>query len=294
MDATERQQYVTHSYVILVANSIMMYDHMATLTEEINFIWRRPKALSAIAFLVNRYFALLGNIYGLFFTFMPIPEQSCSNYLTLRQLFIFFQQFIVGVILIIRTYALYNCSKRMLIWTTLIFVVLAGGSSAGAIGQYAGNLTISPGVGCYETYTVEVSIRCGLAWLAMFAFELLIFVLTVRRTCKTRGLLRFRLTGRRNALDVIFHDGAMYFGAMTLCNIPNIVMYYSALGVVRGSLGLATFTSCMSVTLISRLMLNLHESIDSGIFSVPTQDDEQCLSILTTEIDAQSTNGQAW
>lgn len=154
MDATERQQYVTHSYVILVANSIMMYDHMATLTEEINFIWRRPKALSAIAFLVNRYFALLGNIYGLFFTFMPIPEQSCSNYLTLRQLFIFFQQFIVGVILIIRTYALYNCSKRMLIWTTLIFVILAGGSSAGAIGQYAGNLTTSPGVGCYETYTV--------------------------------------------------------------------------------------------------------------------------------------------
>jgi hypothetical protein len=56
----------------------MMYDHMATLTEEINFIWRRPKALSAIAFLVNRYFALLGNIYGLFFTFMPIPEQVRS------------------------------------------------------------------------------------------------------------------------------------------------------------------------------------------------------------------------
>ncbi|KAG2140857.1 hypothetical protein BD769DRAFT_1662778 [Suillus cothurnatus] len=286
---------------------------MATLTEEINFIWRRPKALSAIAFLVNRYFALLGNIYGLFFTFMPIPEQR-FELLTLEylQLFIFFQQFIVGVILIIRTYALYNCSKRMLFWTTLIFVILAGGSSAGAIGQYAGNLTISPGVGCYETYTVEVyviilapflvcskvvadlSVSCGLAWLAMFAFELLIFVLTVRRTCKTRGLLRFRLTGRRNALDVIFHDGAMYFGAMTLCNIPNIVMYYSALGIVRGSLGLATFTSCMSVTLISRLMLNLHESIDSGIFSVPTQDDEQCLSILTTEIDAQSTIGQAW
>ncbi|KAG1815016.1 uncharacterized protein BJ212DRAFT_1358850 [Suillus subaureus] len=91
MDATERQQLLaarTHSYVILVANSILMYDHMATLTEEIIFIWRRPKALSAISFLVNRYFALLGNIYGLFIAFMPIPDQRCElltlEYLSFR------------------------------------------------------------------------------------------------------------------------------------------------------------------------------------------------------------------
>ncbi|KAG1840814.1 hypothetical protein DFJ58DRAFT_809694 [Suillus subalutaceus] len=204
-----------------------------------------------------------------------------------RQLFIFFQQVIVCVILIIRTYALYNCSKRLLIWITLIFIGLVGGSAAGTFGQYAGSLTT--GVGCFETYTAEESAGCGIAWLAILAFELLIFVLTVHRTYKSRGLLQLRLVSRRNLLDVMFHDGAMYFGAMTLCNVPNIVMYYFGSGAVRGSLGLATFTSCISVTLISRLMLNLHKSIDSGIFSVPVQDYEHCLSVLTTEIDVQST-----
>lgn len=292
MDATEIQQLAVavraHSCVILVANSILMYDHMATLTEEINFIWRRPKALSAMTFLVNRYFALLGNVYGLFIAFMPIPDQSCAKYVLYRQLFIFFQQLIVCVILIIRTYALYNCSKRLLIWITLIFIVFAGGSSVGTIGQYAGNLTASPVVGCFETYTVQESVRYGIAWLAILAFELIIFVLTIRRTCKSRGLLPLRLVGRRNLLDVMFHDGAIYFGAMTLCNVPNIVMYYFGSGVFRGTLGLATFTGCMSVTLISRLMLNLHKSIDSGIFSVPVQDYEHCLSVLTTEINVQS------
>lgn len=288
MDATERQQLVTHSYVVLMANSILMYDHLATLTEEIIFIWRRPKALSAMSFLVNRYFALLGNIYGLFVGFMPIPDQSCSKYMVTRQLFIFFQQFIVCVILIIRTYALYNCSKRLLTWITIIFIILAGSASVGTFGQYARNLTTSPGVGCFETYTVEESARFGLAWLAILGFELLIFVLTVHRTCKTRGLLRLRLVTRRNIVDVMFHDGAMYFGAMTLCNIPNIVMYYYGSGVINGSLGLATLTSCMSVTLISRLMLNLHKSIDSGIFSVPARDDDHCLSVLTTRINVQS------
>lgn len=290
MDATERQQLDTHSYVIIMANSILMYDHMMTLAEEVAFIWRRPKALSAMSFLVNRYFALLGNIYGLFLAFMPIPNQSCSKYTIFRQLFIFFQQVIVCVILIIRTYALYNCDKRLLAWITIIFVTLAGGASAGTFGQYATNLETSPGVGCFETYTVEASTRFGIAWLSILAFELLIFVLTVHRTCKTRGLLRLSLVTRRNILDVIFHDGAMYFGAMTLCNIPNIVMYYSGAGVVKGSLGLATFTSCMSVTLISRLILNLHKSIDSGIFSTPVvRDDEYCLSVFTTRINVQST-----
>ncbi|KAG1894072.1 uncharacterized protein F5891DRAFT_1063813 [Suillus fuscotomentosus] len=84
----------------------------------------------------------------------------------------------------------------------------------------------------------------------------------------------------------------MYFGAMTLCNIPNIVMYYYFLtvgrAVIRGNVGLAIFTSCMSVTLISRLMLNLHKSVDSGILSVPARDDDYCLSVFTTSISIQS------
>ncbi|KAG2152631.1 uncharacterized protein EDB93DRAFT_256183 [Suillus bovinus] len=210
---------------------------------------------------------------------------SCSKYVSTRQLFIFFQQFIVCVILIIRTYALYNRSKRLIIWLTIVLVVLAAGASAGSFGQYARNITSSPGFGCFETYTAKASDRLGLAWLAILAFELLIFVLTVYRTCKSRGLPRLRQVTKRNILDVMFHDGAMYFAAMTVCNIPNITMYYSGSGVVRGSLGLATFTSCMSVTLISRLMLNLHKSLDSGIFSVPVQEHDYRLAVLTTRIN---------
>ncbi|KAG1802609.1 hypothetical protein EV424DRAFT_1545103 [Suillus variegatus] len=207
---------------------------MATLTDEITFIWRRPKALSAMSFLISRYLALVGNIYGLYVDFSLIPDQAAS------------------------------------------------------FGQYAGNLTISPGVGCFTTYTAEISARLGLAWVAILAFEALIFVLTVYQTCKSRGLSRLRLVTRRNILDVMFHDGVMYFGAMTLCNIPNIVMYYYGPAVIRGNVGLSIFTSCMSVTLISRLMLNLHKSADSGILSVPAQDDDYCLSVFTTSISIQS------
>lgn len=69
-----------------------MYDHIVTLAEEVNFIWRRPKALSAISFLVNRYFALLGNIYGLLIAFMPIPNQVRSFHHVRSRLMTYFRR----------------------------------------------------------------------------------------------------------------------------------------------------------------------------------------------------------
>ncbi|KAG2035088.1 hypothetical protein BDR03DRAFT_541605 [Suillus americanus] len=122
-----------------------------------------------------------------------------------------------------------------------------------------------------------------MSWVAMFIYELFIFVLTVIRTCKTRGLPRFSLVSRRDILDVISHDGVMYFAGMTLVNLPNILTYFCGSDIITGSLG--PFTSCISVTLISRLMLNLHESIDTGIFSTAAG---TSLDVLTTRVDVQS------
>ncbi|KAG1815238.1 uncharacterized protein BJ212DRAFT_1360530 [Suillus subaureus] len=59
----------------------------------------------------------------------------------------------------------------------------------------------------------------------------------------------------------------------------------SGKGMMSGTLG--AFTSCMSVTLISRLMLNLHKSIDTGIFSTLAPDDES-LTVITTGVNVQS------
>lgn len=73
---------------------------------------------------------------------------------------------------------------------------------------------------------------------------------------------------------------------MALSNIPNILTYYFGSVGLRGSL--STFTSCMSATLISRLMLNLHQTIDTGIFSTAAQDNGSSLPVLTTRVNIRS------
>jgi len=54
-------------------------------------------------------------------------------------------------------------------------------------------------------------IGLGLAWVALFVYEFLIFILTVFRICKTRGLVRLSLLmSRRNILDVMLQDGMCF------------------------------------------------------------------------------------
>ncbi|KAG2362082.1 hypothetical protein BDR07DRAFT_1074789 [Suillus spraguei] len=67
-----------HLYAVVAANSILVYDHIVTLQKEITFIWRRPKALSATLFLLNRYVALLGNVISLCIAFLPISDELCE------------------------------------------------------------------------------------------------------------------------------------------------------------------------------------------------------------------------
>ncbi|KAG0702177.1 hypothetical protein DFH29DRAFT_1079632 [Suillus ampliporus] len=216
--------------------------------------------------------------------FSSIP--SCSKYELLRQVVFFSQAIIVCLVLTTRTYALYGGSKRLLTCMVIILFSLAGGAC----------VRVRIGLRCllmvsrWELLDITQATRPSCQELAALKHipqrQPLGLGWHVYRICKTRGLLRLSLVTRRNIVDIIFHDGAMYFGAMALVNIPNILTYYSGSVATRGSL--ATFSSCMSVTLISRLMLNLHKSVNAGIFSISARDDDGSLPVLTTRVDVQS------
>ncbi|KAG1878653.1 hypothetical protein C8R48DRAFT_289683 [Suillus tomentosus] len=230
-------------------------------------------------FLLNRYVALLGNMYGLLMNFLPVPKELPEIFAVQRTPHFFSTSHRLPL----RTYALYGRSKHLLIWMVVVVIALAGVASAGIFGHLSSTVIVTSGIICYESDVTVTPANPGLAWVALFAYELLIFVLTLSRIFKIRGMLQspYLIMSRKNTVDIIFQDGTMYFGAMTLSNIPNIVMFYYGSGINKFSL--ATFTSCMSVTLVSRLTLNLHKSIDTGIFTTPIQDNHDSY-ILTTRV----------
>ncbi|KAF5318787.1 hypothetical protein D9619_010639 [Psilocybe cf. subviscida] len=129
-------------------------------------------------------------------------------------------------------------------------------------------------VGCDTGLDYKTSIRIAGAWEALLVYDCIIFGLTIYKTWTAR--LDHVITGISIPLiTLLLRDGAVLpelfrasnlclkIRVLVLCNLLNILTFYFTGPFWRGNL--ATFASCMSLTMICRLMLNLHRTADSGI-----------------------------
>ncbi|EIN08770.1 hypothetical protein PUNSTDRAFT_133951 [Punctularia strigosozonata HHB-11173 SS5] len=136
-----------------------------------------------------------------------------------------------------------------------VFVFMNLNSKWGLLNQHS---TVLPNSGCHVTLARVTGIRIAIAWEALFALDTLIFALTIFRTWKLSEGGRVNSRSRHDIVLLITRDGALYFGVMALANLSNLVTFYSDEPALRGSL--STFASAISVSMCSRVILNLHES----------------------------------
>ncbi|KAJ6565024.1 hypothetical protein DFH09DRAFT_1363982 [Mycena vulgaris] len=130
--------------------------------------------------------------------------------------------------------------------------------------------------GCHVSVSVATAHQLSAGWGAFFLYDSLIFGLTVGKTYAT-----WRRADSQEYMPIhslIFRDGALYFAAMAMSNLCNIVTYYISGPILAGSL--STFASCVSVTIMSRLMLNLHEKAHVGVLTHLSFDDDVVLGAI--------------
>ncbi|KAJ7121619.1 hypothetical protein C8R44DRAFT_786561 [Mycena epipterygia] len=171
-------------------------------------------------------------------------------------------QLVVSVVMIIRIYALYGRSARVLwsligIASCLIAVTLWSLQQ----GQHGFPITILSG--CHLGVVQSASYHLAASWECLFAFDTIIFTMTIYNAYMTR-----RRIGQLSSMPIyslLIRDGAMYFAAVALANLANIITFLINGPLIPGSL--ATFATCMSVVMMARLMLNLHERTDYGVLT---------------------------
>ncbi|THH18674.1 hypothetical protein EW146_g2338 [Bondarzewia mesenterica] len=211
-----------------------------------------------------------------------IRFQSCRLYALFRQLLIVANQVVVCFLLIMRTYALYGRSAKIFALLLTIGLVMVAIASWALVGQSS---DVVPNVqGCHLTMSDATGIRVAVAWEEEFVLDMIIFGLTVARTYQHRDVRTWsRGMGPRNTglMQLFLRDGALYFVMMALANLLNILTFYLAPPILKGVL--STFSTCISVTMMSRLMLNLHEAVAAPStlvttheveFAVPREDDD--------------------
>ncbi|KAK6966310.1 hypothetical protein R3P38DRAFT_3155561 [Favolaschia claudopus] len=249
-----------------ISFALLFYDYLLTLDLEISRYWGSRFSWPTVLFFINRYGALLGNVPVIVQKFWSAPESSAlsphklttKEHLELyHQWFVITTQILIGVMLIFRTYALYERNRTILILMLLVGAGVVAACIWGTIFSGKVRVVLGPGsempvhLGCTYTIIDSQTVDLIVAWASMAIFDSLIFFLTLYKALSQRYLVGVQL------LHVLLRDGSIYFGVVVVSNLCNIMTFIFGGPFTRGVA--TTFTNIISSIMISRLMLNIRD-----------------------------------
>ncbi|ETW76064.1 hypothetical protein HETIRDRAFT_119296 [Heterobasidion irregulare TC 32-1] len=222
---------------------ILYYDHLMTLSEEITWIWSRPRARSSLLFFLNRYVPLVGHIAVLVYTFGGFT--ICDKFPGIHSI-----PSLPDYVQPNSRGQFYSLADTAHYYHLLVCTSNAWGEQWSAITAY----TVTSAELAHDRHNhisfpklSFVAYCLAAPWEMHIVFDVTVFILTTVKWSQHRR-------------DSLAHldtcekwSGAMYFCAMGLAELANIFTFYDPL---RGTL--STFATCISVTMMSRLILNLH------------------------------------
>ncbi|KAF5324107.1 hypothetical protein D9619_011386 [Psilocybe cf. subviscida] len=133
---------------------------------------------------------------------------------------------IIGILLALRIYALYGCSRRILVFMTVIATVAVAIASWSLFRQ----TTVDPPqetAGCHTGLGYRTSIRIAGAWEALLFYDCIVFGLTIFKTWTARhdhSITEISIP----LITLLLRDGSIYFAVMAFCNLANILTFYFA------------------------------------------------------------------
>ncbi|KAJ7773942.1 hypothetical protein B0H16DRAFT_1880441 [Mycena metata] len=243
------QQIFAQNCGRLVGVAILYWDHAITLDAEIHFFWRSRRSTSGYWFYVNRYVGFFAGIPVAVLPFLPLSTENCARYTILRQVSLVVMQSIASIIMVVRVYALFGRSRRVLFFLVALGLGVVVVGSVRPISQgIAGDTKIQSSIPSLDKRlivetTSEVAILnylriqhtsyAGIAagWEALFLLDSIIFGMTIYKAYITRQRSvssDLRLNTWLSLHQVITRDGALYFGMVALANLANILTYYAS------------------------------------------------------------------
>ncbi|TDL24510.1 hypothetical protein BD410DRAFT_786014 [Rickenella mellea] len=118
-----RSQVNGISYLAMASYSIFYYDFVLTFGEEVEYFWRPKLGVVSLFFLVNRYLSFFGIIPLYLGEFRDWSIESCRAFETFNSFFAVAVQIVVGALMVMRTYALYDRSGKILLFLCAVVII---------------------------------------------------------------------------------------------------------------------------------------------------------------------------
>ncbi|KIJ50327.1 hypothetical protein M422DRAFT_245580 [Sphaerobolus stellatus SS14] len=211
------------NYFQAISLVILVYDYIITLSEEVALIWTAPWTTARVLFFLTRYSAwidtsLLSIVHFAKGGHLSIP--ACRALYKASGWFLSIGVFIAELVLVFRTYALWNKSMRVLFGLFGIgFPITAASLYATYKGMAAFMFIQVPGQQDCLSVSSLVSIKIFLLdFSGVIIFETIILILTVVSAFKQSNLRKTSLG------ETLYKDGLMYYVYLTLFTVANLLV----------------------------------------------------------------------
>ncbi|ETW77234.1 hypothetical protein HETIRDRAFT_326903, partial [Heterobasidion irregulare TC 32-1] len=252
-------------FFFLAVLTVLLYDHLLTLPEEVATVWKKKKTYVLYLFLFIRYYAPVAVsvvAFGMLHT--DTLHYRCKSWMLFLPLGMTVPLMLFpGILMLVRVYALYNRNK-IILGTLSIYLLV---QTVTGIWQY----TIPGGIPAplpLDNYEFHFCIylppkrigRVSTVYLFMeLTYDSLIFLLTIARTIYMHWMHQRSGPSTRTLMDKLIRDGAAYFAAIFSMTLTWVLMIMYA---PTGLRGIASIPSaCVTTVMISRITLNIRTTV---------------------------------
>ncbi|TFK24399.1 hypothetical protein FA15DRAFT_669631 [Coprinopsis marcescibilis] len=245
------------NYMGFASFTMLVWDHVDTFADEVEYIWKGKKGPIVYLFLVNRYLTPLGFIVNLIAYLSPFwTNETCDRFIRFEGAMTVTGINIVALMMFMRIHALYHRNIPVLVG---VFVLLCVEFGVNAYllthGVRVHHNPESGVVACTMIFspTVPGWLAASSAWLPL-VYDTVILSLTVYRTLPTLKNKRTSYIMKR-----LFQDGLVYYSAIFAVTLVLTLM------IVFAPPGIQNITAqlelLLTVAMMSRITINLKKSV---------------------------------
>ncbi|KAF8158500.1 hypothetical protein B0H34DRAFT_846735 [Crassisporium funariophilum] len=239
------------NYMGFASFTMLVWDHIDTFPDEVEYIWKGKKGLLVYLFLINRYLTPFGFIVNLFGT-----DLRCNRFIRFEGSMTVIGINIVALMMFLRIYALY--SRHYTVLGVVIFLFLFQVCMNGWLLTRGEDILIWGKLACTMIFDPSIVLASSSAWLPLL-YDTVIVGLTLYRT-----LPSLKNKNTSYVMKRLFQDGLIYYrqGAIFAVTAVLTIMIIAApppLKNITAQLELLTFLP--QVAMMSRITLNLKKSV---------------------------------
>ncbi|KAG8702995.1 hypothetical protein FRC08_003128 [Ceratobasidium sp. 394] len=219
--------HVTASQYLFIAGAcVLVYDHILTFSDEVEYIWKQKLSTVSIMFLANRYITPLAvalDLYDKGGRASVISHSFCFNWYYLETVWNILSFVVIHALVAMRVHAIWGKPRWLSVTLPILFFVYFASASVITLKftiDAAPSVRFEPTIHvCFATLSPHV----WTCWIPALLFESFLFVLTMLKAVEY---------SKKNigtpVLYVLYRDGVIYFIVVCLCGAFNLLVWLLA------------------------------------------------------------------